>query len=407
MAIAIVVLSKKAFGQQATSIDLGIFQEDGEQCPILACCEFDCCGKGASWNELSGYCTEDPDSPGFDGSFPPWWQNGCADRVCCEEKCCGKGLVYDTSTALCIQTTSSCGPAPAPVPIPVCMPTTGPCVSSFSSFQSAVDQAGSDSVVSLCGSNTITMPSAVVINDSRVTVCCESDDCVLESTGAGRNLVATGSDLTLSNVLFKGGSSQEGRGGGNVEILANGTHRILNCAFEGGRHESSGGNLFIGTFDSVLVQNSRFADGDAQRGGGLYVEDALEVIVTDSEFVNNKALVSTGGGGMMITSTPSAAGQSVTLYNTTFRKNQASFGAGYLATTMGELPKLSIIESKFEDNEAFEGGAVWVALYDALDTLDLTLCGNAGFGNVAENECDDIFFAAQKLCIAVTEDFDS
>lgn len=273
-----------------------------------------------------------------------------------------------------------------------------------------VNEADSDSIVSLCGSNTITTTSAITVNQTGMTLCCESEDCVVESTGDDRNLLVTGDNFTLSNVDFRGGNTQEGRGGGNVEILANGTHAILECTFDGGRHQFSGGNLFIRTSDSVLIQNSLFLNGDAQAGGGLYVEDALQVVVTDSVFSNNTAM-STGGGGILTTlAIPRSIGQSITLYNTSFRENTASFGGGYLQTGIGELPKLTILESQFEDNEAFEGAAAGIFLYNELDTLDLTLCGNGGSGNVAENACDDMLFYLEDVnrsCIGVKEDFNS
>ena len=50
---------------------------------------------------------EDPDSPGFDSSFPPSYEDGCVDRVCCEENCCEESLVFDTSTSFCVPDTCS------------------------------------------------------------------------------------------------------------------------------------------------------------------------------------------------------------------------------------------------------------------------------------------------------------
>jgi hypothetical protein len=105
------LLAKTVHGQETTATSsLGIFQDDtGEQCPILGCCEYDCCGKGTSWNESIGYCVEDPGSPGFiDGSsFPPSFEDGCVDRVCCEENCCQENLLFDIATSFCVPDTCS------------------------------------------------------------------------------------------------------------------------------------------------------------------------------------------------------------------------------------------------------------------------------------------------------------
>lgn len=71
--VLLLLLVKTWHGQESTTSSLGIFVkgDNGEQCPFLGCCEYECCGKGTSWNKPIEYCVEDPDSPGFDSSFPP------------------------------------------------------------------------------------------------------------------------------------------------------------------------------------------------------------------------------------------------------------------------------------------------------------------------------------------------
>ena len=63
-------------------------------CPSFpACCEDDCCGRGASWNSTAGRCVPDPTSPGWTGpaSNSDSYVPGCQKRVCCEQACCGNG----------------------------------------------------------------------------------------------------------------------------------------------------------------------------------------------------------------------------------------------------------------------------------------------------------------------------
>jgi hypothetical protein len=70
--VLLLLLVKTSHGQETTTCSLGIFKGDNrEQCPVLGCCEYECCGKGTSWNKPIGYCVEDPDSPRLDSSFPP------------------------------------------------------------------------------------------------------------------------------------------------------------------------------------------------------------------------------------------------------------------------------------------------------------------------------------------------
>jgi hypothetical protein len=79
--VLLLLLVKTWHGQETMTSSLGIFKGDnGEQCPVLGCCEYECCGKGTSWNKPIGYCVEDPDSPGFDSSFPPACEDGCMMR---------------------------------------------------------------------------------------------------------------------------------------------------------------------------------------------------------------------------------------------------------------------------------------------------------------------------------------
>eukprot|EP00544_Gedaniella_sp_CCMP2646_P003253 CAMPEP_0202507420 /NCGR_PEP_ID=MMETSP1361-20130828/51714_1 /ASSEMBLY_ACC=CAM_ASM_000849 /TAXON_ID=210615 /ORGANISM="Staurosira complex sp., Strain CCMP2646" /LENGTH=229 /DNA_ID=CAMNT_0049141539 /DNA_START=1446 /DNA_END=2135 /DNA_ORIENTATION=- len=77
------------------------------ECPALGCCEFDCCGKGTSWDGSTQNCVLDPESPGFNGTFPPNFDFGCSLRACCEDMCCGEGTEYSQSIQCCVPTQKS------------------------------------------------------------------------------------------------------------------------------------------------------------------------------------------------------------------------------------------------------------------------------------------------------------
>lgn len=99
IAIAFSLLISRAEGQ--------LTQQQDVNCPILACCEADCCGPGSLWDRETGYCVASPGAIGFDGTYPSEYVKGCWERSCCEQNCCEDGLLYDATSALCLYDT--CG----------------------------------------------------------------------------------------------------------------------------------------------------------------------------------------------------------------------------------------------------------------------------------------------------------
>ncbi len=56
--------------------------DEQQQCPVLGCCDFDCCGPGTSWDTTSEVCILDFSSESFNGSFPSYYKKGCLHRTC-------------------------------------------------------------------------------------------------------------------------------------------------------------------------------------------------------------------------------------------------------------------------------------------------------------------------------------
>ena len=79
---------------------LGLTSIRHKQCPVLACCEQDCCGKGTSWDIKTDYCVANSTSEGFNGTHLAVWEPGCLTHICCEQDCCGKGLEYNMTIGL-------------------------------------------------------------------------------------------------------------------------------------------------------------------------------------------------------------------------------------------------------------------------------------------------------------------
>jgi hypothetical protein len=298
---------------------------------------------------------------------------------------------------------------------PSCEPTTGPCVTTFADLQDVASRVIPNDVIALCSGEIIT-ESAVVLEQSNLKLCCSgAQDCILKSTGNDRNLLVTGNDFTVEGISFLDGfgkdSSDESRSpdGGNVKIHAGGDHLVANCEFVGGK-SSWGGNLSVRGADSLTIKKSLVSAGEARDGGGVAVDKTPKLFVEESVFEGNDG--SNGGGVLAAYFEEKEA--LISFKKTTFKDNLADFGAGYLATTSG-MTSLSmlLVESTFESNVASSyGGAGCLFYYRDLESLDLTLQGNAGSDNVSSDPsigCSDgfLFYGVEMppVCIGVSEDY--
>lgn len=58
-----------------------------EVCPIVSCCEEECCGPGTHYE--TSKCVADATSSGYDGPGPG--QIECGEKACCTGGCCAEG----------------------------------------------------------------------------------------------------------------------------------------------------------------------------------------------------------------------------------------------------------------------------------------------------------------------------
>ena len=308
-------------------------------------------------------------------------------------------------------------PQPQPIPIPIpttCIPTTGPCVSAFVDLQNVVSSLARDDIVALCGN--IMTDSVIVVDQSNITLCCDyeggAQECVLQSSGSDRNLVVTGNDFTLQDIVFLNGIAR-GQGnvqfennacGGNVVVDGGGDHRIIGCEFHNGTCDPGfggryGGNVFIKTSGSVQLQRSSFINGTGF-GGGVAVWDA-PVFTTDNCLFEGNI-----GAGVFSGNLDDALrdpGQKITFNNTSFINNQGDYGGGFLASGFGSMPSLAVLNCVFEGNTATVDGGAGSAVPDR-NELDLRLFNNIGNDNVASiDNCAGFSFGP--TCFDLTEDY--
>lgn len=113
--LAVVVLTVSPSSSQQITLMAG--GDEQQQCPMLGCCDFDCCGPGTSWDPTREVCILDFSSKGFNRSFPSYYKKGCIKRVCCEDNCCDIDTFYDVDLQCCVE-------AEIPSSSPLMSPTT-------------------------------------------------------------------------------------------------------------------------------------------------------------------------------------------------------------------------------------------------------------------------------------------
>jgi hypothetical protein len=315
-------------------------------------------------------------------------------------------LLEDGSLSLSLPTPST-PPSTTSPPTTACVPTSGPCVASQEELVVILDNIESDSVVTLCGNTTIKTSTSINITQSKVTLCCEATGCLVKSQGSDRNLMVTGTDFTLQGVDFAAGRKDaSGEIGGNVAIWSAGHHIIRNCTFSGGSSGSLGGNLFVGTPNNLTIERSVFELGQSRNGGGLAVLDASGIVLKGCTFAGN---VADNGGGFIVYG-DNVVDQEIYIYDSTFERNEAFFGGGFLATSFGLMPRLDIQLTTFNDNAAEDGAVAAVFHFVKSDRLplDLRLQGNNGMNNEASTVCNGFYIFLDSSgpdCFDVSDDY--
>lgn len=227
--------------------------------------------------------------------------------------------------------------------------------------------------------------------------------------GATRSLEVTGNDVTVQDLMFMNGFADDN--GGNVFISGDGKHRLINSTFSGGFADSHGGNVHIDTDGTVIVESSTFLDGtagedDGSSGGGLSVVGASGVTIIESTFIGN--IAPEGGGFSSRARDAKSKGQVISIENSVFQANAASYGGAFVVVELGVSPSLFVLDSLFEDNTADSAGAI-SSIDSFLENTELVLENNQGSGNVGV-ACSG-FRAFQSasvsdpICIEVNENF--
>lgn len=305
-------------------------------------------------------------------------------------------------------------PVDVPVATPVAPPVTptvtrsctssfGTCASSQAELAAQLSAASDSATIALCPGLIATITALQMTHDNGY-LCCESGICIVSGLGMDRNLIVTGANSRIEGITFVNGDANGGLGG-NVAITGSGVHRIVDSIFRNGEAEN-GGNLGIESNNSqVVIERSSFQGGDAsERGGSVYIEGAVDVLVNTVEFSENTA---SEGGALYSSLGTSLSGVSQTLSITasSFTDNEAILAGGVYVENLGSSPSMSITLTTFNNNSAESIGGAG-AIVEFLEDIDLALSGNTGSGNTA-NICNDFVSFQQTsqepVCIGASD----
>ncbi|HYL76326.1 MAG TPA: Ig-like domain repeat protein [Bryobacteraceae bacterium] len=144
--------------------------------------------------------------------------------------------------------------------------------------------------------------------------------------------------------------------------------------------------------NSIFQNNSAVTTGAAGSGGGIWVTSGAQMVMTNSQVINNKATQINGssvgvGGGIFIIG-PSSAGGRTAIHSSTISGNHSSGDGGGVWTTQGALFDQSTVISN--NVSAGQGGGIWANIAPAtLNLTKVTITGNSATGNGGGVHIDD------------------
>jgi len=258
-----------------------------------------------------------------------------------------------------------------------CVSYTGFCAQNEVVLQRLIDSADPGDTISICGA--ISVSKSINITRLSLTVCCdeESSGCSLDNGNVYEKsplMYVTAGNFTLKGITFyKGHSSSNG---GNVALISEGYHSIVDCIFLGGlAGDGYGGNLYVNGAHRVTISGSIFEGGGAEiGGGGAAFFNTRSVNVLDSRIHNNDA--GELGAGLHFIDV-----QSALIHGCSIDDNVAGlFGGGFYAgKSKGIL--MVVTDSYFGGNTAGRVGAVGMIEATISAETKLEFLHNDDYGN--------------------------
>ena len=241
-------------------------------------------------------------------------------------------------------------------------------------YAQAGPEAVADTVVTDCSSDTQLRTAVNVAGPSTVTFACGAGDHTIPIIGAAmtvpgavtvdgaNHITLDGGDLTAIFQVFAAGNL----------TLRNLT--VANGAFNGVHPLENFGHL---TLDNVTVTSNQ----STGTGGAIYNADTL--VVRDSRFTDNEGLgTATNTNGAAIYNESGV----VTVQDSTFTGNQTTSPLGSGGAIAGVNGTIAITNSVFRNNQALNGGALFLNAGAAVTVTNASFSHNmAGNGGAIES----------------------
>jgi hypothetical protein len=273
------------------------------------------------------------------------------------------------------------------------------CATSFQELQDAILDANSGDLIGICANISVDSdPIRVDNTDITLVGCCCDSKCIINGSGKSQNLVATGQDFTLLNVIVQGGRCGLPivEGGGNLQYVSSvgGSLLVVDCEFLNGVCERlGGGNVDIATAGSVTFRRTVFKNGNAATpylGGGAYVTESVDITVDDCLFDGNKGT----GFGLQYGGDGSRFFKAV-IKDSVFTNNIGGPAGGIFYTDFGALQRLEVLRTEFTSNTATDvdgAGAAFISQNIAPGPTTFFWDGNFGSGNTGGRCADTLYW---------------
>lgn len=195
------------------------------------------------------------------------------------------------------------------------------------------------------------------------------------------------SQSKLTDVTFKGNASAADGGAISMRSVTEGNNSdakldIFESEFSRNTAEKNGGAIYSTFYDSetvkdsVCIEDTDFTANSANHGGAIYTEGKVDLgagvssmKVVDSEFVGN---IATNNGGAVYN------GSKLVLEDSEFSKNDAYLGG---AMFLAKGSDTTISDAEFDANTADFGGAIYTSTgIKNVDITDSTFTNNVALG---------------------------
>ncbi len=144
----------------------------------------------------------------------------------------------------------------------------------------------------------------------------------------------------------------------------------------------------------LTVENLTLRDGDASRGGSVFLAYLGALTTENVHFLDNEA----GDGGAIYAD---ANNDTLDVRNTTFAGNEAFIGGAIVV----DDDTATIVNSTFTDNGAVVGAAIWVHWQGTLDVSWSTFSGNVLTGGQNEEQAEPQAFQGIRSNAAAPQGF--